>query len=143
MHVFLVFSSSVFQLTPLEDITAAAPLGILAWDIECYKQPLKFPDAETDPVILISYMYNQQGYLIVNRSFLSQDICPFAFHPKPELKGPGPFVVYNEPDEKALLKRFISHLLKLKPHILATYNGDSFDVPYVIRRAQVGRPLVH
>ncbi|KAL8432970.1 hypothetical protein Efla_001178 [Eimeria flavescens] len=124
-------------LQPLEDATAAPPLGVLAFDIECYKQPLKFPDKESDPIILISYMHNQQGYLLVNREFLSADIVPFVFQPKPELSGPGSFVVYNEHDEKMLLKRFITHLALLRPHILATYNGDSFDMPYVIRRAQL------
>ncbi|KAL8433273.1 hypothetical protein ACSSS7_004058 [Eimeria intestinalis] len=125
------------DLQPLEDATASPPLGVLAYDIECYKRPLKFPDKESDPIILISYVHNQQGYLLVNRDFLSADIVPFVFQPKPELSGPGSFVVFNEPDEKALLKRFISHVARLKPHILATYNGDSFDMPYVIRRAQL------
>ncbi|KAL8452745.1 hypothetical protein Emed_001309 [Eimeria media] len=129
--------SDKFTLEPLEDATASPPLGVLAYDIECYKQPLKFPDKESDPIILVSYVHNQQGYLLVNREFLSADIIPFVFQPKPELSGPGSFVVFNEPDEKALLKRFISHVAKLKPHILATYNGDSFDMPYVIRRAQL------
>ncbi|OEH78711.1 DNA polymerase family b protein [Cyclospora cayetanensis] len=129
-------SPRVLQLEPLET-SASAPLGILAFDIECYKAPLKFPDKETDPIILISYMHNQQGYLLVNRSFLSANIPPFSFVPTTEFKGPGPFVVFNEADEKAVLKRFIAHVIKLQPQVIVTYNGDSFDLPYVLRRAQL------
>ncbi|XP_026189746.1 uncharacterized protein LOC34618916 [Cyclospora cayetanensis] len=129
-------SCSHAELHPLET-SASAPLGILAFDIECYKAPLKFPDKETDPIILISYMHNQQGYLLVNRSFLSANIPPFSFVPTTEFKGPGPFVVFNEADEKAVLKRFIAHVIKLQPQVIVTYNGDSFDLPYVLRRAQL------
>ena len=33
---------------------------VLAYDIECVKQPLKFPDATSDPVMMISYMMDGQ-----------------------------------------------------------------------------------
>ncbi|PHJ15404.1 dna polymerase family b protein, partial [Cystoisospora suis] len=59
--------------------------------IECSKEPLKFPDSETDQVILISYMFNGQGYLIVNREWLSEDIHPFEFRAKKNMEGAGKF----------------------------------------------------
>ena len=40
---------------------------ILAFDIECEKSPLKFPNAEVDRIFMISYMVKNQGYLIINR----------------------------------------------------------------------------
>lgn len=40
---------------------------ILAFDIECTKAPLKFPDASVDQVFMISYMVDGQGYLMINR----------------------------------------------------------------------------
>lgn len=118
-------------------MATSAPLNILAWDIECSKQPLKFPDRETDEVILISYMFNGQGYLIVNREWLTADVRSFAFQPKPQFAGAGPFVVFNEKNEKDVLRRFLEHVLRLKPHVLVTYNGDNFDFPFVHRRAQL------
>lgn len=36
------------------------------------------------------------------------DISDFEFTPKPEFEGP--FTIFNEPDEEALLKRFFSHM---------------------------------
>ena len=45
---------------------------ILAFDIECEKSPLKFPNAEVDRIFMISYMVKNQGYLIINR-------CIFVF----------------------------------------------------------------
>lgn len=43
----------------------------LAFDIECTKAPLKFPDAAVDQVFMISYMVDGQGFLIINRCVLA------------------------------------------------------------------------
>ncbi|KDN44502.1 putative POL2-DNA polymerase epsilon, calytic subunit A [Tilletiaria anomala UBC 951] len=108
---------------------------VLAFDIETTKQPLKFPDAETDVVMMISYMIDGQGFLITNRQVVSQDIDDFEYTPKDEYEGP--FIIFNEPDEKALLERFFRHFQETRPRVVATYNGDSFDFPFVEARALV------
>jgi len=105
---------------------------VLAFDIECCKQPLKFPDAASDPVMMISYMIDGFGFLIINREVVSAEIHSFEYTPKPEY--PGPFTVLNEPTEAALLSRFCQHLRELRPHVIVTYNGDNFDWPYVEQR---------
>ncbi|XP_033110052.1 DNA polymerase epsilon catalytic subunit A-like isoform X2 [Anneissia japonica] len=105
---------------------------VLAFDIETTKLPLKFPDAETDSIMMISYMIDGQGYLITNREIISEDIEDFEYTPKPEYEGP--FIVLNEPDEEALLHRFLDHVLEIKPNIIVTYNGDLFDWPFVEAR---------
>jgi DNA polymerase epsilon subunit 1 len=57
----------------------------------------------------------------------------FEYNPKPDF--PGPFEVFNEDDEEALLRRFFDHIQELKPLIQVTYNGDFFDWPFVETRA--------
>ncbi|CAC9696379.1 DNA polymerase epsilon, catalytic subunit a, putative [Plasmodium sp. DRC-Itaito] len=114
-----------------------APLNILAWDIECYKDELKFPDKEKDEIILISYMYNAQGYLIVNRNVMSKNIREFLYKPNEEYSGAGTFKIFNEKNEYFLLKRFLEHIRLLKIHIFVTYNGDFFDIPYLYRRCEI------
>lgn len=99
----------------------------MAFDIETTKLPLKFPDAETDQIMMISYMIDGQvcfisfsplyhlcsicvtcvsftkalfvlqGFLITNREIVSENIEDFEFTPKPEYEGP--FTVFNEDDE--------------------------------------------
>lgn len=92
--------------------------------------------------MMISYMIDTRGYLIINREIISQDIDDFEYTPKKEY--PGHFHVFNEPNELELLKRFFSHIIDVKPHILVTYNGDSFDIPFVEQRAQFyGLSLFH
>jgi len=122
------------------DCETKADPTFLAFDIECTKAPLKFPSAEVDEIFMISYMVSgppgegPQGYLIVSRSVVSQDVNDFEYTPLP--KYPGPFHIFNEPDEKALLRRFFLEYQRLKPQIVVTYNGDFFDWPFVEARAE-------
>ncbi|CAD5218192.1 unnamed protein product [Bursaphelenchus okinawaensis] len=115
------------KVEPLEPV-------ICAYDIETTKAPLKFPDAEVDQVMMISYMINGTGYLIINRKCVSADIDDFEYTPRPEFQGH--FTVYNMPDERTTLQKFFEHLLEVKPAIMVTYNGDFFDWPFVDKRAE-------
>ncbi|CCG82582.1 DNA polymerase [Taphrina deformans PYCC 5710] len=117
-----------------ERITRADPV-IMAFDIETTKLPLKFPDAAVDQIMMISYMIDGEGYLITNREIVSRDIDDFEYTPKPEFKGP--FIIFNESDEKAVLERFFSHMQDAKPTVVVTYNGDFFDWPFVETRASI------
>ncbi|XP_048412228.2 DNA polymerase epsilon catalytic subunit A isoform X2 [Stegostoma tigrinum] len=118
-----------------DDLVERPDPVVLAFDIETTKLPLKFPDAENDQIMMISYMIDGQGYLITNREIVSEDIEDFEFTPKPEYEGP--FCVFNEPDEASLIRKWFEHLQETKPNILVTYNGDSFDWPFVEARAAV------
>ena len=102
---------------------------ILAFDIECEKSALKFPNAERDRIYMISYMTPGQGYLLINREIVSEDI---EYTPSP--KYPGPFTVINFRNEEEMLRKFLSHIQELRPHVIVTYNGDFFDWPYVEAR---------
>ncbi|KHN70755.1 DNA polymerase epsilon catalytic subunit A [Toxocara canis] len=108
---------------------------ILAYDIEVTKLPLKFPDSTIDEIMMISYMIDAHGYLIVNRQIVSDDVEDFEYTPRPELKGN--FHVFNVEDEAAVIKCFFDHILRVRPSIFVTYNGDSFDWPFVEARAAV------
>ena len=78
-------------------------------------------------------MLDKQGYLITSREIVQEHVNDFEYTPKPEFEGP--FIVFNEPDEKALLVRFFEHVREVKPHIFVTYNGDFFDWPFIEARA--------
>jgi DNA polymerase epsilon subunit 1 len=59
-------------------------LRILAFDIETTKLPLKFPDATKDHVMMISYVIDGDGFLIINRDIVAEDIEDFEYSPKEE-----------------------------------------------------------
>ncbi|XP_057689041.1 DNA polymerase epsilon catalytic subunit A-like isoform X1 [Corythoichthys intestinalis] len=123
------------EIVRRDDLVERPDPVVLAFDIETTKLPLKFPDAETDQIMMISYMIDGQGFLITNREIVSENIEDFEFTPKPEYEGP--FTVFNEDDEVALIQRFFDHIQETKPNIFVTYNGDFFDWPFVETRASV------
>jgi len=117
-----------------EHLQRADPV-VMAFDIETTKLPLKFPDSAFDQIMMISYMIDGQGFLITNREIVSEDISDFDYTPKPEYEGP--FIVFNESDERALLERFFGCIKEARPTVIATYNGDFFDWPFVEARASI------
>ncbi|TDL20354.1 DUF1744-domain-containing protein [Rickenella mellea] len=118
----------------VERVKRADPV-VMAYDIETTKAPLKFPDQAIDQVMMISYMVDGQGFLITNREIVSEDIDDFEYTPKEGYEGP--FTVFNEADEAATIMRFFQHIQTAKPTVMATFNGDFFDFPFLCARAKV------
>lgn len=129
----ITFDAGLISLQGVPSRVKRAEPTVLAFDIETTKQPLKFPDAETDVIMMISYMIDGQGFLITNREIVSEDIDDFEYSPKEEYEGP--FIIFNEANELGVLQRFFSHFREARPTVVATYNGDSFDFPFVDARA--------
>lgn len=123
------------ELEKRKELVVRPDPRVLAFDIETTKLPLKFPDAKIDHIMMISYMIDGQGYLIVNREIVSKDIENFEYTPKPEYEGA--FRVTNVPNELELLKQFMKHARESKPNIYVTFNGDNFDWPFVEARAKL------
>lgn len=129
----LSFRNNSAVLTALPSKLDSPGLRVLAFDIETTKPPLKFPDSSKDKVMMISYMIDGEGFLIINREIVSEDIEDFEYTPKPEYEGN--FTVFNETNEAAVLLRFFEHIRETKPQVFVTYNGDYFDWPFIEHRA--------
>lgn len=123
------------RFTLVEEEKERPDFIILAYDIETTKLELKFPDATYDQIMLISYVVNGDGYLITNREIISEDIEDFEYIPNEEFETD--ITVFNEPNERALLIKFIEHIKQIKPFIITTFNGDFFDWPFVETRLKV------
>ncbi|KII85363.1 hypothetical protein PLICRDRAFT_700901 [Plicaturopsis crispa FD-325 SS-3] len=130
----ITFTSGAPSFLPLPDRVKRADPVVLAYDIETTKAALKFPDQAVDQVMMVSYMVDGQGYLITNREIVGEDIEDFEYTPKEGYEGP--FVVFNEPDEAATIRRFFEHIQEVKPTVIATFNGDFFDFPFLDARAK-------
>ncbi|ADM12441.1 DNA polymerase type-B epsilon [Encephalitozoon intestinalis ATCC 50506] len=107
-------------------------LRILAFDIETFKKPLKFPNPDYDEVMMISVKTECRGELIVNRRLVSKDIRKFEYNPREDMECV--FDVSNEGDEEGVLIRFVELIQKHKPHLITTFNGALFDFPFLEKR---------
>ncbi|CAG8525808.1 6532_t:CDS:10 [Diversispora eburnea] len=108
---------------------------ILAFDILTTKRPLNFPDPDSDSIMMISYIINNQGYVITNRKIVSEDIRSIKYIP-PRVHE-YQFNVFNERDEVAVISRFFLQVRKEKPTIITTFNGDAFDWPFIEKRSEL------
>ncbi|KAH9829905.1 uncharacterized protein C8Q71DRAFT_394203 [Rhodofomes roseus] len=131
----VTFTAGQPAFTQLVERVKRADPVVMAFDIETTKAPLKFPDQQIDQVMMISYMIDGQGFLITNREIVSEDIEDFEYTPKEGYEGP--FTIFNEADEAATIQRFFSHVQDVKPTVMATFNGDFFDFPFLYARAKV------
>lgn len=57
--------SELPEISARPDILERPEPVVLAYDIETTKLPLKFPDAQTDQIMMISYMIDGQGYVFL------------------------------------------------------------------------------
>jgi DNA polymerase epsilon subunit 1 len=68
-----------------KDIMLAAEPRVLAFDIETTKAPLMFPNSSFDQVYMVSYVLsdgmNPQGYLLINREIVGDDVPDFEYTP--------------------------------------------------------------
>jgi DNA polymerase epsilon subunit 1 len=134
-HWFMVSASGGnIHLRRREDLLQRAEPRVCAFDIETTKLPLQFPNMEFDQIFMISYMIDKQGFLIINREVVSEDIDDFEYTPKPEFVGP--FKVFNCANERECLRCWFDHMRDVKPGIYVTYNGDFFDWPFIETRAK-------
>ncbi|NPV61046.1 MAG: DNA polymerase elongation subunit [Methanotrichaceae archaeon] len=116
-------------LVPVEEIAPApndenAPLHYLAFDIECLPDHGEMPRPEVSPVILISMSF------------------------EPEYKGHKDLVLVGKAvdcprkdvqiceSEREMLNAFSAIVRDFDPDIVAGYNSNDFDIPYLMERAR-------
>ena len=83
------------------------PLRVLAFSIICYS-PKGAPRPERSPVAIVSCATN----LGKNRQFIAENL-----------------------DDKTSLKTFIDYLRDFDPDVVASYGGNSFEWPFLLKRA--------
>ena len=102
--------------------------NIGSFDLETYS-PGRFSDPSKDPIIMASYA--GAGALKMNSEVFTTKKIPAEF-------------VKTFETEAEMLKVFVERMQKDLLDIIVTYNGDSFDFPYIKERAEklgIGLPL--
>jgi len=113
----------VQTLHPVEH-EANAPLRFMSFDIECLPDHGEMPKAEVSPAILISMAFSPPYQGNSDLVLVGKDIdCPRQ----------DTIACQNEYD---LLSRFFSIVRDYNPDILAGYNSNEFDFPYLAERAR-------
>ncbi|MFH1391094.1 MAG: DNA-directed DNA polymerase [Candidatus Diapherotrites archaeon] len=91
-------------------------LRIVAIDLETYS-PGRFSDPEKDPILMAVLSTKKESIVYTYKKTTAKNTV----------------ILKNE---KELVKKIIDDLNKMQPDILVTYNGDSFDMPYIKTRCE-------
>ncbi len=117
---------NVESLHPVQH-EANAPLRFMSFDIECLPDQGEMPKAEKSPVILISMAFEPEYQGQKDLVLVGKNIdCP-----RPDTRACQ--------DEYDLLAQFASIFRDYNPDILAGYNSNEFDFPYLQERARQNR----
>jgi len=104
-------------------------LDIMFIDIEVYSERKEFPDVKDsrDPIAIITYSYKNKTvtYVLDNKILLKNSSVP-------DIKSSDEVLVFKS--EKDLLSTFIRDLRNLDPDIIAGWNIEWFDIPYLAGR---------
>ena len=90
-------------------------LTVLSVDIETYTG--KHPDPRKDPIIMMSLATKEKSIVLTYKP-IQKDFVE-VLH-----------------DEKGMLERFFQVLQEMNPDVMTTYNGDNFDLPYILERVK-------
>jgi DNA polymerase I len=114
----------VDSLSPLQH-EANAPLRYMAFDIECLPDHGEMPKAEISPVILISMAFEPEYKGQKDLVLIGKNVdCPRSD-------------VQICQDEYDLISSFASIFRDYDPDIIAGYNSNEFDFPYLLERAKL------
>jgi DNA polymerase delta subunit 1 len=116
---------SLFDATKVVRITDNPPLfepKAMYFDIECLAHDVnKFPTADKCEVIQISYLLSK------NLKEVERGVLCYKHTP-------GSDVFRSFMTEEGMLVRFMEIIRSFNPDVLAGYNSNSFDMPYIITR---------
>jgi DNA polymerase, archaea type len=93
---------------------------ILCFDIETYN-PNSLSDPKKDPIVMISYAISNGKKGVITYKACKNKDC---------------IVVKNE---KEMIKTFLKIIKKNNSSFMVSYNGDNFDLPYIIERAKINK----
>ncbi len=93
------------------------PLTYLCFDIETYN-PLGVPNELKDPVIMISYTDGKEKRVLTTKK-IAKDF------------------VHVCKNEKEMLQEFVDAIRRIDPDVITGYNTSVFDIPYLLKRAEV------
>lgn len=125
---FDVEYTDVIAHKPEGEFMDVAPLRVLSFDIECAGRPGVFPEPEIDPVIQIANVVTLQGSTepLVKNCFCLNTVAPIAGSQ-----------VLSFDKEADLLHAWRNFLMAIDPDILTGFNIVRFDMPYLLKRADV------
>ncbi|UYE99106.1 MAG: hypothetical protein [Betabaculovirus sp.] len=117
------------------------PIDVIAgcFDLETYTNLQSFSNAKIDPIITISYVL-QTHNAIKRYCFINTQRNHFDLDDPVECDAEyvdGEVFVVPCHNERDMIVSFLKLLFRSNPDDILDYNGDKFDIPYLLQRAEI------
>lgn len=134
-HGCAVGPLSCIQKIPIEKVKEPVNPIVGCYDLETYTNLNSFSNPKVDPVITISYVLKTQfdvkRYCLINTNGMNFTLDDEADEDITD----GDVVVIPFHDERDMIVAFFKLLCGTNPDDILDYNGDKFDLPYLLERA--------
>ncbi len=127
---------TMFRIVPAEELKREIVPVISSFDIETHSNGQKFSNANENPIMSIS--------LVTRRDEKNMKICLYFMQGADDLdanindeKNVNDTIAIRYEDELQMLQSFFELLPLLNPDYLIDYNGDKFDIPYIVDRIKL------
>lgn len=127
------------DLKPVLNKNDVPKIKFFTIDIETSSKDFCLSNPKLDEIMSIAILFNnEKGYILFNKKFYgsTDGTEKIIYNGKNKLNGT-PFKLFEMNDEKNLLNTFFLIIKALNPNVIITYNGDFFDLPYIIERADI------
>ncbi|QBQ01650.1 DNA polymerase [Hyphantria cunea granulovirus] len=111
-------------------------LIVAIYDLETHTDGVKFSNPKYDCIISVSLVIKKQQNETINYCLLNTEGRSVTFDDECE-QSVGNIIVVPFDNERAMLIGFFELIFLHNPDELVDYNGDSFDLPYLIERVRV------
>ncbi|QUJ09256.1 polymerase [Gynaephora ruoergensis nucleopolyhedrovirus] len=130
---------TMFAVVPLENLKKKIAPVVMCYDIETHsKSANQFSNASSDHIISISMVMNRGGvYTFVCLYYMRRDAADDLTANNDNKVDSDKIVTVRFEDELEMLKAFFELLPLFNADCLVDYNGDKFDLPYIIERWNV------
>lgn len=104
------------EIESIQKVDQVYDLHALAFDLETHS-PGRFSNPKKDPILTISIVTEEESVVLTHHE-----------------KGKGIKGCLYFKTEKEMLQHFLDYVSNFDPDVIVTYNGDSFDFPYIRER---------
>ncbi|AJK91771.1 DNApol [Spodoptera frugiperda granulovirus] len=128
------------QLVPVDQLTESIETIVASYDLETYTNGFQLSNADNDPIITIALTIKRQDcvyrYCLINTPDYKFDLTD-PYTQVDNVDGEAVVVPFNS--EREMILAFYRMIVAANPDEIIDYNGDNFDLPYLIKRAAVLR----
>ncbi|ABQ52044.1 DNA polymerase [Spodoptera litura granulovirus] len=128
---------SDIEVVPVDNLTESIDPIIAAYDIETYTNGFQFSNAENDHIITIAVTIKYQDETIRICLINSDDKARFDDNFAHTEYIDGECYVLPFANEKDMIACFFDIIYHSNPDEVIDYNGDNFDIPYILTRMEI------